>query len=402
MTSPHPADVDQAPEPVPFNVPLFLPDDSDEENEQIARRSSRPPAPAVPQDVLDLFNDLDNDADMEAGFSAPTVPDDADDPFTIKPLVSTVDIAALEREARARPLPTQPRSSQPSSSQVRDEASGEEDKEDKAKDEKKPGLRKRIPRLDEGRLLGKDGFPALMKAVKDFKIKGKGHEVQDLDRLFLVYQFWTHQLYPKTQFRDTVERVEKLCHSRRMNVALSVYNDEAHGKTRPEAAVIDLTDDEDDLGDKADEPPASEPITPSSSRPPSEPPASSDGNAFDFDDDEFEAALEAERTGRRPISEAVGSAATSKPKATFGPADDDDLMDVDGEDWDKLIAGAFEVEESNNNGNSQSNKQATNSMADDDDIWDIIDEVQKEQAAGPTPQRKEVSEAEENWEDMYL
>ena len=37
-----------------------------------------------------------------------------------------------------------------------------------------------------------------------------------------VYQYWIHDLYPKEQFKDTVGRVEKLCHSRRMNVRSSL------------------------------------------------------------------------------------------------------------------------------------------------------------------------------------
>ena len=39
-----------------------------------------------------------------------------------------------------------------------------------------PG-RRPVPKLDEERLLAKDGFPALIKMCKDFKPKGKGHEV---------------------------------------------------------------------------------------------------------------------------------------------------------------------------------------------------------------------------------
>ena len=37
--------------------------------------------------------------------------------------------------------------------------------------------RKRVARLDETRILGKDGLPALVQLCKDFKPKGKGHEV---------------------------------------------------------------------------------------------------------------------------------------------------------------------------------------------------------------------------------
>lgn len=42
---------------------------------------------------------------------------------------------------------------------------------------------------------------------------------KDLQRLLRIYQFWAHEMYPKGQFRDTVEKVEKLCHSKRMAVS---------------------------------------------------------------------------------------------------------------------------------------------------------------------------------------
>lgn len=51
-------------------------------------------------------------------------------------------------------------------------------------------------------------------------------QASDLNRLLQVYQFWTHRMYPKTQFRDTVEQVEKLCHTKRMAVSgLSIAYD---------------------------------------------------------------------------------------------------------------------------------------------------------------------------------
>jgi replication fork protection complex subunit Csm3/Swi3 len=50
-----------------------------------------------------------------------------------------------------------------------------------------------------------------------------------LDRVLQLYQFWTHKLYPKTRFKETVDRVEKLCHSKRMQVSLSVWRDEVKG-----------------------------------------------------------------------------------------------------------------------------------------------------------------------------
>ncbi|KAJ7632674.1 Swi3-domain-containing protein [Roridomyces roridus] len=89
--------------------------------------------------------------------------------------------------------------------------------------------KKKTMRLDEGRLIGDSGFPQLIADTKEFKVKGKGHEASDLNRLLQVYQFWTHRLYPKTPFKDTVDRVEKLCHSKRMHNQLSTWRDEAHG-----------------------------------------------------------------------------------------------------------------------------------------------------------------------------
>jgi hypothetical protein len=46
-------------------------------------------------------------------------------------------------------------------------------------------------------------------------------KVEDLTRLMRVYNFWAHRLYPKVKFRDTVVRVEKLCHSKRMHASIS-------------------------------------------------------------------------------------------------------------------------------------------------------------------------------------
>lgn len=98
-----------------------------------------------------------------------------------------------------------------------------------------------IPKLDEELLLSDKGIPSLIKDAKHWQPKGKGHEVSlvqpvvfevsnspssligngqisDLNRLIRVYQYWAHQMYPRHTFNDTIERVEKLTHSRRMHV----------------------------------------------------------------------------------------------------------------------------------------------------------------------------------------
>ncbi|KAJ7063355.1 replication fork protection component Swi3-domain-containing protein [Mycena amicta] len=131
-------------------------------------------------------------------------------------------------------------------------------RDDKEKDAKKP--RKKAARLDEGRLVGDNGFPQLIRDTKQFRPRGKGHEARiasDLNRLLHVYQFWTHKLYPKTPFKETVDRVEKLCHSKRMRNMLGVWRDEAHGKP-PTADDADLDDEQENIQSDA-VPPSSAP-----------------------------------------------------------------------------------------------------------------------------------------------
>jgi replication fork protection complex subunit Csm3/Swi3 len=76
----------------------------------------------------------------------------------------------------------------------------------------------------------------LIKEAQRFEPKGKGHEVlmypfdgmedilivpqaADLDRLMDLYQLWAHRMFPKTQFRDTIEKVERVCRQKRMLVS---------------------------------------------------------------------------------------------------------------------------------------------------------------------------------------
>jgi len=46
--------------------------------------------------------------------------------------------------------------------------------------------------------------------------------MHDLKRVLSTYQLWAHQMYPKTNFRDTLVTIEKLCHKRTVQVRLSL------------------------------------------------------------------------------------------------------------------------------------------------------------------------------------
>lgn len=108
--------------------------------------------------------------------------DDGD--FDLPSLSTSIDQEALRREAEAKYRnmpPLTPHEILPSSSPPRDTGEERKRKEGpvaKGKDSQKE--RRKIMRLDEGRLLGPTGFPQLITDTKHFRIKGKGHEVSDL------------------------------------------------------------------------------------------------------------------------------------------------------------------------------------------------------------------------------
>lgn len=159
------------PSPRPSNPPLFLPS-SDEEDD--AARSNATTA-----------NDGTNNPDIDALFEGL---DDIDDSF--QELAPALDIAALRREADARnaravraELGTAAAESSTAAAAATAKSKNnggrggvldglDGDGEDDGKKKRKP-----LPKLDETRLLGKDGFPQLLKDTKNFKPKGKGHEV---------------------------------------------------------------------------------------------------------------------------------------------------------------------------------------------------------------------------------
>ncbi|MEQ2256387.1 hypothetical protein ILYODFUR_023677 [Ilyodon furcidens] len=66
------------------------------------------------------------------------------------------------------------------------------------------------PKLDSQRLISERGLPALRTLFDNVRFKGKGHEAEDLQLLMQKMENWAHRLYPKLQFEDFVERVEKL------------------------------------------------------------------------------------------------------------------------------------------------------------------------------------------------
>ncbi len=95
-----------------------------------------------------------------------------------------------------------------------------------------------VPKFDEARLLSDKGLPELRRRAEILlygdigeglirpapegekrgngkgKLRGKGHEFGDVNRLLEMYQLWLHDVFPKAKFKDAIHMVEKLGHKR--------------------------------------------------------------------------------------------------------------------------------------------------------------------------------------------
>ncbi|PPQ63068.1 hypothetical protein CVT24_005923 [Panaeolus cyanescens] len=347
--------IDDASLPRRSRQPLFLADSDEEMDVDVSERNVLRPPPPNEIDIDDIFGDLG----------------DLDEDFFTSNSSAPLDEEAMIREAEARIRKTTTlHEILPSSSPVRNMTEERMDKEstktgkktnDKSADSDEKKAKRRVMKLDENRLLGPSGFPQLIKMTKDFKIKGKGHEAY-LNRLLQVYQFWTHQLYPKTPFKDTVERIEKLTHSRRMNVSLSVWKDEAKG-IQPQQDS-DESEAEDEQGENQSILRESERASSSrssplpSSSPPLSPRIVSNGTTTSR-------ASDGDNGSRRGDAEPL-----------FLNDDDDEAL------WNAMAEFEAETAPAPPPPISANNS----SMDDDDDLWDMANEMHAESSTTQLPQ----------------
>nr|CAD7410370.1 unnamed protein product [Timema poppensis] len=98
-----------------------------------------------------------------------------------------------------------------------DEIAGEGNQPDPTGTPVEPKKRKVLrpqPKLNAERLKGPRGIATLENVFKDFKFHGKGYEKHDLDRVMNQMKHWAHRLYPRFQFDDCLEKIEKLGHKK--------------------------------------------------------------------------------------------------------------------------------------------------------------------------------------------
>lgn len=93
--------------------------------------------------------------------------------------------------------------------------------------------RKPNPKLDEARLLSDAGIPRLRKITKtQLKFRGKGHEFSDISRLLNTYQLWLDDLFPRAKFKDGLIDIEKIGHTKRMQVTRRAWLDGTKARHR--------------------------------------------------------------------------------------------------------------------------------------------------------------------------
>ncbi|KAF1978484.1 Swi3-domain-containing protein [Bimuria novae-zelandiae CBS 107.79] len=103
-----------------------------------------------------------------------------------------------------------------------------------------------IPKLDDNRLLSDPGIPKLRRISKDrLKFKGKGHEYGDIARMLNMYQLWLDDLYPRAKFADALAIIEKLGHTKRVQMLRKEWIDEGkprHTTREEDEADVIVTD----------------------------------------------------------------------------------------------------------------------------------------------------------------
>lgn len=84
-------------------------------------------------------------------------------------------------------------------------------------------VRNPIPKLNTERLKGPKGLHTIEKYFEGFKFHGKGYEKLDLDRIMKRMEHWGHRLFPKLDFDDFLEKVEKLGTKKDLQVFIKKY-----------------------------------------------------------------------------------------------------------------------------------------------------------------------------------
>ncbi|XP_076751868.1 TIMELESS-interacting protein [Xylocopa sonorina] len=84
-------------------------------------------------------------------------------------------------------------------------------------------VRNPLPKLNTERLKGPKGIHTIEKYFEGFKFHGQGYEKYDLDKIMKRLEHWGHRLFPKLDFDDFLEKLEKLGTKKDLQVFIKKY-----------------------------------------------------------------------------------------------------------------------------------------------------------------------------------
>lgn len=79
---------------------------------------------------------------------------------------------------------------------------------------KKSGIKRQYVMLNPQKVTGPRGITCIEKYFKNVKLKGKGHELSDLNTVMSHLEHWANRMYPRSKFDDVLKRLEVLGHKR--------------------------------------------------------------------------------------------------------------------------------------------------------------------------------------------
>ncbi|ODV91203.1 hypothetical protein CANCADRAFT_31920 [Tortispora caseinolytica NRRL Y-17796] len=97
-------------------------------------------------------------------------------------------------------------------------------------------------KFDENLILSDKGLPTIYrKFPRRIRLKGKGHELRDMEKLLQAYQMWAHGLYPRFRFADFLRSIERLGHKKSVRAYReSKLNDARRGRPLDESPSPEL------------------------------------------------------------------------------------------------------------------------------------------------------------------
>ncbi|KAG8237881.1 hypothetical protein J437_LFUL017172 [Ladona fulva] len=117
------------------------------------------------------------------------------------------------------------------------------------------------PKLDKDRLTGPKGIVAIEGLFKKFEFCGAGYEDHNLNRIMKRLELWGNRLFPKLQFDDLLEKVEKLGHKRPVlnfvsKVRMGLVDEETvaeNSKENGDVVDVEDIDENEDAGNTNDD-----------------------------------------------------------------------------------------------------------------------------------------------------